>query len=211
MNSIPFTTEQFLEVFKDYNLAVWPMPVVLYVMAVFAVFLGTRKAPASDKVVTFILAFFWLWMGGMYHISFFAEINKAAYIFGALFVVQAAMFYYHKKDLVFRFHRDVYGITGAVLMFFALVVYPMWSYVSGHDFPAIPTFGLPCPTTIFTFGMLLWTDKKCPLSLLAIPLLWSLIGFSAVVLLGMTEDAGLLVAGLTATALLVRRERQMAV
>ena len=204
---MPFTIEQFLEVFRNYNLAVWPMPVALYVMAVFAVFFATRTAPASDKVVSFILAFFWLWMGIMYHISFFAAINKVAYLFGALFIAQGVMFFYHKKDLVFRFHRDVYGITGAVLMFFALVMYPAWSYFIGHDFPASPTFGLPCPTTIFTFGMLLWTDKKCPPSLLVIPFLWSLTGFSAAILLGMTEDTGLLIAGVAAGVLLVRRNQ----
>ena len=149
-------------------------------------------------------------MGIMYHLAFFTNINKAAYVFGTLFIVQGAMFAYHRKHLVFRFHRDVYGITGAVLMVFALVAYPAWSYFNGHDFPASPTFGLPCPTTIFTLGILLWTDKKCPPLLLVIPFLWSLIGFSAVFLLGMTEDAGLPVAGILSTFLLVRRNKRKA-
>lgn len=210
-DAMPFTIEQFLEVFRNYNLAVWPMPVALYVMGVFAVFFGRHTAPASDKVVSFILAFFWLWMGIMYHISFFAAVNKVAYLFGALFILQGMMFFYHKEHLVFRFHRDVYGITGAVLMFFSLVVYPAWSYFIGHDFPASPTFGAPCPTTIFTFGMLLWTDKKCPPALLVIPFLWSLTGFSAAILLGMAEDTGLLIAGVTATMLLIRRHTKRSI
>lgn len=204
---MPFTIEQFLEVFRQYNLAVWPMQVVLFVMGVFAVIFGTRKAPVSDKLVSYILAFFWLWMGIMYHFTFFSSINKAAFLFSALFVLQGILFFLAKNRLVFRFNRDVYGITGAVLMFFAMAIYPVWGYFNGHIFPASPTFGLPCPTTIFTFGILLWTDKKCPVHLLIIPFLWSLIGFSAAFLLGIAEDSGLLISGLAATILLVRRER----
>lgn len=204
---MPFTIEQFLEIFREYNLSVWPMPVVLCVMGVFAVFFGARRAPASDTVVSYILAFFWLWMGIMYHFAFFSSINKAAYLFAALFVVQGVLFFVAKNRLVFRFHRDIYGITGAVLMLFAMVIYPIWGYFNGHIFPASPTFGLPCPTTIFTFGMLLWTDKKYPLYLLVIPFLWSLVGGAAVFSLGIAEDVVLPVAGATSALLLVRRKR----
>ena len=174
---MPFTLEQFLEVFRYYNLGVWPLPIGLYVMGVFALIFGTRTAPASDKAISLILAFLWVWMGVMYHISFFAAINKAAYLFGALFILQGGLFFYYKDQLVFRFKWDIYGVTGAIILFFAMAIYPAWNYINGHIFPETPTFGLPCPTAIFTLGMLLWTDKKLPLTLLVIPLLWSLVGF----------------------------------
>jgi len=205
---MPFTTEQFLETFRHYNLSVWPMPIALYVMGIFAIFFGTRKAPASDKVVSYILAFFWLWMGIAYHLAFFVSINKAAYLFAALFILQGVLFFIAKSKLVFRFHRDIYGFTGAVLMFYAMVVYPVWGYFNAHVFPASPTFGLPCPTTIFTFGILLWTDKKIPNYLLIIPFAWSVVGFFAAILLGITEDVGLLIAGSAAAFLLNKRNQE---
>lgn len=205
---MPFTIEEFLEIFRQYNLTVWPMPITLWVMGASAVFLGTRKVPASDKVASYILAFFWGWMGIAYHFAFFASINKAAYLFGVLFVLQGVLFLIAKNKLVFRFRRDVYGITGAVLMFFAMVVYPILGWFNDHVFPAAPTFGLPCPTTIFTFGILLWTDKKIPKYLLAIPFAWSIVGFSAAILLGITEDVGLLIAGLAAAFLLNKRNQK---
>jgi hypothetical protein len=61
---------------------------------------------------------------------------------------------------------------------------------------------------IFTFGVLLWTDKKVPLYVLVIPLLWSLIGFSAAFLLRISEDIGLLLAGIIATTLLLFRRHK---
>ena len=62
-------------------------------------------------------------------------------------------------------------------------------------------------TTIFTFGLLLWTDRKLPKYLLVIPLLWSIIGFLATINWGVSEDIMLLIAGWTATAMIWYRDR----
>jgi hypothetical protein len=63
------------------------------------------------------------------------------------------------------------------------------------------------PTTIFTSGILLWTRSTLPKILLVIPLLWSIIGFSAAVSLGIREDIGLLVAGVAGTTMIVIRDK----
>jgi hypothetical protein len=81
-------------------------------------------------------------------------------------------------------------------------------HLFGHIYPKSPTFGLPCPTTIFTFGLLLWTDKKIPKYVLVIPFLWSIVGFSAAVNLKVYEDFGLLVAGIIGTVLILLSERK---
>lgn len=204
---MPFTIEQFLGVFKNYNLAVWPMQLALYLMGVFMVLFGTQKAPASNKAISYMLAFLWFWMGLIYHLAFFTSINKGAYLFGTLFMVQGVLFLAYNNKLSFRFQRNTYGIAGAFFMLFAMVMYPVWGYFAGHIYPSSPTFGLPCPTTIFTLGMLLWAYPKPPIYLLAIPFLWSLIGFSAALSLGIVEDTGLFMAGIV-TAFLRFRQRQ---
>ena len=66
---------------------------------------------------------------------------------------------------------------------------------------------MPCPTTIFTFGLLLWTDRKVPKYLLVIPMIWAGIGFSAAIQWGVLEDVMLLLAGFIATAMLVYRDK----
>jgi hypothetical protein len=88
-----------------------------------------------------------------------------------------------------------------------LLIYPVLGYFLGHVYPHSPTFGLPCPTTIFTFGLLLWADNKVPKYLLVIPLLWSLIGFLAAFQLGVLEDVMLLITGLVATTLIWYRDK----
>lgn len=52
-------------------------------------------------------------------------------------------------------------------------------------------------------GILLFANKKMPMHLLIIPLLWSIIGFIAAFTLTIYEDIGLIVAGVAAFGLLI--------
>ena len=130
--------------------------------------------------------------GLVYHLFYFAPINKAAYLFGGAFILQGVLLFHQgvlNNKLSYKFGFDKLKWAGALLITFALIVYPCLGYVFGHRYPASPTFGLPCPTTIFTFGILMWSDKKMPLSILIIPFIWSIIGFFAALKLGIREDS----------------------
>jgi hypothetical protein len=206
---IPFTIDQFFEVFERYNVAVWPAQLFLYALGILAIFLALQRKADFSKSVSLILALIWIWMGLVYHLSFFSAISKAALIFATFFVLQGVLFFIAgvwKNNLKFRFRPDLFGITGSAFFIYALVIYPAVGYWFGHRYPAAPTFGLPCPTTIFTFGMLLWTSRRVPFYFLAIPLAWSLLGAWAAISLGMTEDLGLLAAGLVSSLLIILRD-----
>ena len=202
--NIPFTSEQFLDVFKNYNLTVWPMQVVLFLLAIIAVY-HVKRIANSGKAISIMLSLLWLWMGIVYNFIFFSDINKAAYLFGSAFIVQAFLFFYYgfiQNKLSFEFHSDLYGMMGNFLIVFALIIYPVLGYFFDHVYPYSPTFGLPCPTTIFTFGLLLFL-KKCPVTLLIIPALWSIVGFSAALTLNVYEDFSLIISGLISTTMLI--------
>ncbi len=207
----PFTVEQFFDVFNNYNEAVFPMQAVFYLLSSFVVYLTIKPNSGSEKIVSGVLALLWLWMGIVYHLVFFTAINNAAYLFGAMFVLQGILFLVtgvFQSKLSFKFRFDIYGISGIALIIFALVFYPMLGNYLGHVYPSSPTFGLPCPTTIFTFGILLMSDRKCPAVIMVIPFLWSVIGFFAAFSFGVIEDTGLLIAGLlTLTLLLVKNKK----
>lgn len=209
--SLPFTIEQFLAVFKQYNLSVFPMQIIMLLFAFISIFLVFKKIRHGNKIISLFLAFFWIWIGSIYHIIFFSSINKSAYFFGALFIVQGILFllYGFGNKLSFQFKKDLYGMIGLSFVFYGLAVYPALNYFLGHWWPSNPTFGLPCPTTIFTFGLLLWTNKRVPKSILIIPLLWSLIGVSAAINLGIWEDVVLVIAGVSSTLLLYLRDKKI--
>ncbi|HKB87405.1 MAG TPA: DUF6064 family protein, partial [Ignavibacteriaceae bacterium] len=79
---MPFTIEQFLGIFKSYNNSIYPFQYALFISAVFILFLVIRKRSYRSPVITWILIFYWLWMGVVYQILFFSSINPAAYVFG---------------------------------------------------------------------------------------------------------------------------------
>src|SRR5690348_2371502 len=87
----PFTTHQFLDVFRAYNDAVWPFQVFLYALAVVALIAARMRTDGAPLVVAAILAFFWLWMGVVYHLIFFRAINPLATAFGVLFIAQGLL------------------------------------------------------------------------------------------------------------------------
>ena len=210
--NIPFTTDQFLGIFKTYNQAVFPVQVFFYIIAILVIYLAIKPNKNSDKLISGILAFFWFWMGIVYHLLYFTQINKAAYLFGVVFIVQGIFFLIvgvFKNKLSYRFSSDLYGVSGMILIFYALVIYPVLGFFLGHIYPSSPTFGLPCPTTIFTFGILLFCNKKCPVTILIIPFVWSVVGISAAYNLGIWEDTGLLIAGLVTLILLLIKNRSL--
>ncbi len=204
--NLPFTTEEFMNVFKTYNQAVFPLQILFNILALAVIFFSIKKTRLSNKINSSILAFLWMWIGIVYQIIFFSKINPAANIFGALFILQGLLFLYFgvfREKLNFNFRKNISGSFGLIFILYALVVYPILGIIYGHTYPGNPTFGLPCPTTIFTFGIFLWIDNKVPLYLWTIPFIWSLIGFSAALNLGIKEDTGLILAGVFGTVLII--------
>ena len=208
---IPFTIEQFLQVFKDYNLSIWPGQIIFYLLGIIIIFFTIKKPSYSNPVINIILSFLWLWMGIVYHLIFFTTINKGAYLFGIFYIIQSLLTLYFgvfKSKLTYHFTHNIYTLTGTFLISYALIFYPIIGFFVGHIYPSAPTFGLPCPTTIFTLGLFLLTDTKMPKYVLIIPTLWSFIGYSAAFHFGILEDIGLLISGIVVTALIIFRDRK---
>lgn len=207
---LPFTPAQFYAVFRDYNVAVWPTQWLLLALACIAVGLAVRPARWSGVGVSAILAFLWTWTAVAYHMVFFTRISPAAYAFAAVSLVGAATFawqgVFHRR-LTFRWIGGWRSVAGATLIAYALLVYPTWLFLAGHAYPAMATFGLPCPTTLFTIGMLAWAVPPYPRGPLVVPVLWCLVGAQAAVLLDVPPDYGLVLAAIVGIGLLVRRER----
>lgn len=202
----PFTSEQFFEVFRLYNQSVWPVQLVLMLgaMLLAASAIGGSR---SSGYIAIGLASLWVWMAIAYHLAFFARLTPAAYGFAAVFLVEAALLAWHGvRTRRLRFGMPVQRramITGVTLVLFALFGYPAIAHALGQRYPALPTFGLPCPTTIFTFGLLTLAVRPIPRSVLVIPIAWALLGTVAALRLGAPEDFSLLPAALLALTLVL--------
>jgi len=103
------------------------MQILFNLLAVAAILLAIKPIRNSNRIIVAILAFLWLWMGIVYHLMFFTGINKAAYVFGAAYVVQGGLFVFAgliRSDLSFRHRLNAVTIFGDLLVLYALIIYP---------------------------------------------------------------------------------------
>jgi hypothetical protein len=193
MNNLPFSRAQFFSVFAQYNEAMWPAQIVLYALAIVAAVVVFRRTSTASRVTNGILAALWLWMAVAYHAAFFSEINRGAILFAVLFAIQSSLFAWLavRRGTMYQPKNNLAGWAGAALMIFGLAIYPMASIAAGHTYPAQPTFGLPCPTTIFTLGILLWAGEMAPKRVFVIPVVWAAIGTLGALNIGVIEDLSL--------------------
>ncbi|HSM11445.1 MAG TPA: DUF6064 family protein [Lysobacter sp.] len=193
--TLPFTTAEFFQVFAAYNQAVWPLQLLLTLVAVTLLGTALLAPPKAGRVVSLGLGLLWAWLGFAYHLAFFRDINPAAPLFAALSLFGAAAFVWqgvHRRALRFHAGMDGRRLLGVLVVAFALIGYPLIGAFVGHRYPSAPTFGVPCPTTMFTFGILLMARPPVPRVVLVATLLWALIGSVAAFSLGVTQDLALL-------------------
>jgi hypothetical protein len=211
--SLPFTREQFFEQFAAYNLAVWPAQIALLALALAMAAAVLFRRDRAGRFVSCGLAALWTWTAVAYHLAFFRHINPAAWLFAAIALVSAAAFAWRgaaRGRLRFARASWLRALLGWSMLAYALVGYPLLGAEAGHVYPAAPTFGLPCPTTLFTVGLLLLAERSLPRTLLLGPLAWSLIGGTAALALDVPQDFGLFVASAACLYLLLRRPSQRA-
>lgn len=188
---MPFSERQFLQVFARYNEAVWPAQFALILVAIAAVTFALSSRRGARRLSLVCLAALWGWTGVVYHLTFFTAINPAAYLFAALFVANAAViFWIAIGPLADADRTPARFLTMALLLLYALAGYPLVGYLAGLRYPAVPTFALPCPLTIFSFGLL--GLFKVPGAAFVIPSLWALIGSVAAFRLHVAPDYVLL-------------------
>jgi hypothetical protein len=208
---LPFTRSEFFGVFVSYNTSVWPLQVVFNAAAVLVLIAVLVRRPNAYRLTLLVLALLWLWMGVVYHYGFFRPINPIAAGFAALFIVEALLLLYAATSPgQIAVQLDSRGSLGGALVAYGLLLYPIVGRLAGHKYPEAATFGLPCPSTLFTVGVLLWVRPLRP-TLFVIPVLWSLTGITAALRLGVYEDTGLgvsAIAGFVAIIVGLRRRRK---
>jgi uncharacterized protein DUF6064 len=194
---LPFTKDQFFDLFAAFNVALWPALIALWIASVVVSLMLFSSRRPTDRWVSALLAAHWAWSGLAYHAAFFTRINPAAWIFAMLFLVQAALFVWVgivQRRLSFVPTRNGWALMAWLLVAYSLV-YPAINAVQHLTLSRIPAFGVPCPTTIFTAGFLmLAAPRSWPLGI--IPVIWSLVAGSAAVLLDVRADYALPIAGI---------------
>jgi hypothetical protein len=201
---LPFTNDQFFGVFALYNRAFVVVVVALWLASIGALAFVWGNPSRRSRLLSHFLGALWLWNAVAYHALFFTRINPAAWVFAALFLVQALLFF---RDAT-RGRVEYLSSTGwrrgvgLALVAYALA-YPFLTIASGHSYPETPTFGVPCPTAILTIGVLVSARGHLPWTLAIVPIVWGFIGGSAALLLSVPTDYVLFGAGVLLTTIVL--------
>jgi hypothetical protein len=148
---------------RPYNEALWPALVALWSASVVIVALRLSARHQDDRWVSALLVGHWAWSAVAYHVAFFASINPAAWLFAALFLGQAVLFFgvgVVQRRLSFAPCGNAWAPLAWGLIAYSLA-YPAINALNHSSLLRIPTFGLPCPTTIFTAGVLMLATPRC--------------------------------------------------
>ena len=202
---LPFTKEQFFDLFVSYNEALWPAAIALWMATALIVALRLPAHRPHDRWISALLVTHWAWSALAYHVAFFTRINPAAWLFAALCLGEAVLFF-RMGVVLRRLSFAPWGNAWAPLAWGLIaysLAYPLINAIDHLSLLRIPTFGLPCPTTIFTAGVLMLAAPGS-WRLAAVPLIWSAIGGSAAFLLGVRADVALPIAGLVLAIYSVR-------
>lgn len=202
---MPFTAGQFFDVFREYNSSVFPFQIIILILSFLIIFILRLRNRNIVKITGVFLSLLWIWIGYIYHIRFFSGINKAAYIFGALFVFQGILFFIEfifRNKIEFNFENKFNNYSACILLLFGVILYPAIGFITGKSLDITISMGLPCPSVIYTFGILIFAGKSLPKYLLIIPALWAFIGFFAALKFGVYQDIALPLSAITAIILL---------
>ena len=138
---MPFTHEQFLDLFGVYNTQLWFAVVALWLVSAAAVVLYFR-GQLTVVLAAALLAVHWAWSGLVYHGLYFTRINPAAWLFAALFVVEAGLLVWYARSSrrLTRLPRErrIGRLWLADLFLVGSLAYPGLVLITGLAMPRAP-------------------------------------------------------------------------
>ena len=203
--------EEFFDLFGSYNEMYVIVIGLTYILAIISLLMVFRKSEYSNRIISLTLTFLWLWIGIVFGIIVFGptptvmagiEMTGIWYLFGGIFAIHGIILLYFgviKNSASYSWEPGHRHYIGLLIIVFGLVIYPFVGVLTGRVFPEYPVFGIaPCPVTLFTIGLLLWSDAKPSLPLMVIPTFWALMGIVPVLFYGVYADIGTILAGIVA-------------
>lgn len=129
---LPFTPDQFFDVFAEYNRRLVAVA-ALWWIATIVVALGRYDSATRAVRLSALLATLWMWNAVAYHAWLFTSINPAAWLFASLFASQSLLFAVaaHRHWINYGVARGLRGALGASLVVYGMA-YPFLGSVSGH-------------------------------------------------------------------------------
>lgn len=157
-----------LDYFESYNKRIFPLQVVIAVVAIGLVgLLFVLPGVATTILFKAFLSITFGWIGvaclflmdDLRKRTPFVSFATAATYFPLVVIFIIDIF---SKQAAYEISQPSWRLyVSLFMMFWGVILYPLSGYMIGHRYPRVPLFGaMPCPTNIFTIGFLTWTLSK---------------------------------------------------
>jgi hypothetical protein len=154
---LPYSAEALSAFIASYHQSIWPvqaMAVLLIALVIYALF---RPFSQSSRLIGLTLTLFWLWTGYVFYIREFSTLSFLAPFYGTVFLLQAGLLFWFvvvRSKLDIRFDNNCSGWTGIILLFFALIFYPLIVILFEGRWTSYRLAGVtPMASVLFTLGM----------------------------------------------------------
>lgn len=202
------TLQEFLNYLSTYNQRIFPMQYIAYVLGLIVLILIAWPIKQSNQVISGILAFLYLWVALIFGLPFALKGELVGIMTTIVFLIQGFIFTWFviRPAFNYGYHSLIFSINGFAFIVYAMVGYPLFGIVLSHRYPESMAFGLtPCPLSIFTFGTLMLTQRRIPIWIWVLPVLYSISGVFPI-RMGILEDIGLVISGIIFATMLIIRD-----
>ncbi len=208
---LPYTVEVLFALFDECNKAIRPLQGVALFLTAGVLMLALRSRENRSRIIVAILAAGWLWTGVVFHLVYFTELNFAAPAYEIVFILQGFMLFWtgvYQNRVSIRFQRKPASYAGAAIFILSALILPVIDWHHGLSWTEA-RFALLAPgaTAGLTLGLLMMVDRRPPLWVGAIPVLWTTVAGAHAADLDVYQDIALTAAGLVALFWLVARAR----
>lgn len=208
---IPFSPDVYVGMFARYNQDAWPAAALAALLGIVTLICIHRREPRAGRILALSVATFWVWTGWAFHINQYANLNWAAVVFGALFILQGALTalwggVLGKFDIT---HDAVKIRIGYILMAAALILHPLLADGAGDGLNTAQFFGIaPATTALIGVAAICFVEGRKSLWLLAWPVIWSAWDLASAYTMVVLRDAPLPALGIAAAVYLILRARR---
>lgn len=191
--------EIFWNTIAQYNLATWPIQIVITLAGiVLTVLLYRRPTLCVKRSMKVYLILLNGWISAVYYLMY-CDTRSYNYILAIFWAVIALIWLWDLCTDYTPFERNPRYKVLVGILYAMPFCYPLLSWMRGMEFPYTTTTVMPCSVAVFSIGLLLAFSRKVNLLVILFLCHWALIAFSKVYVYQIPED--LLLASATVPAI----------
>lgn len=190
--------ELFWRTISEYNQATWIAQVAINgIGLVLTVLLYVKPNRGTKIAFKLFLTFCFGWIAIVFFLLHGSvELNKyvTATLFGLMSILFIVDVFINKTEFI----RNTKYSKWAYLLYILFFTYPFLSLALGKHFPAITTWLMPCPLTVFAIAVMISFFPRIDYKIFVLLILWALGGLPKIFMFKVPEDVILFISGIVA-------------